>query len=46
MFMPEGKLSLFALEFRVSIVRPEKKCLIQNHADEALFHIEAILILT
>jgi len=38
--MPEGKMRLFDPKFKGFIVRPDKKCLIQSHCHEPLFHIE------
>jgi len=45
MFMPEGKCGYSPLNLRFFIERPDKKCLIQSHCHEPLFHIEALLIL-
>jgi hypothetical protein len=42
MFMPEGKMRLFAQKFKFSPSAPEKKCLIQSHGLEPMFHFEAI----
>ena len=40
--MPKGKMRLFAPKFKFSSVGPEKKCLIQSHFPEPMFHIEAV----